>query len=84
MQSLKGIGEPLRAWRVAGLGRAASRFDAARHAGELTAFVGREEEVDLLARRWYMAKEGEGQVLLLAGEPGIGKSRISRVLRELV
>jgi predicted ATPase len=60
-----------------------SRFDAA-HAGALTPLVGREEEVELLLRRWARAKEGEGQVVLLCGEPGIGKSRITQVLRESI
>ena len=48
----------------------------------LTPLVGREEELDLLLRRWSQARDGEGQVVLLSGEPGIGKSRILNALRE--
>ena len=59
-----------------------SRFDASRGDGALTPLVGREEELDLLLRRWSQAKDGEGQVVLLSGEPGIGKSRILSALRE--
>ena len=59
-----------------------SRFDAHRGDSALTPLVGREEELDLLLRRWSQAKDGEGQVALLSGEPGIGKSRILSALRE--
>ena len=59
-----------------------SRFDANRGGSALTPLVGREEEVDLLLRRWSQTKDGEGQVVLLSGEPGIGKSRILSTLRE--
>jgi class 3 adenylate cyclase/predicted ATPase len=79
--TLKGVVEAVRAWRVQGVKHAEGRFEA-RHAGQLTPFVGREEELALLVRRWQQAKEGEGQVVLLCGEPGIGKSRILRALRE--
>jgi MoxR-like ATPase len=58
-----------------------SRFDAL-HAGGLTELVGREEELELLLRRWSKAKTGEGQVVLLSGEPGIGKSRLKAALLE--
>ena len=54
------------------------------HSGSLIPLVGREEEIGLLMRRWEQAKQGEGQVVLLCGEPGIGKSRITRALRERV
>jgi len=57
-------------------------FDANRGASDLTPLVGREEELDLLLRRWSQAKDEEGQVVLLSGEPGIGKSRILNALRE--
>ena len=60
--------------------RAESRFEALHGAG-LTPLVGRENEIGLLLERWEQAKEGEGQVVLLAGEPGIGKSRLVRALR---
>ncbi len=79
-QSLKGIVSPVRAYRVAGVGQAEGRFEAMR-AGQLTPFTGREEEIALLARRWELAREGDGQVVLLCGEPGIGKSRITQALR---
>ena len=59
-----------------------SRFDAHRGGQALTPLVGRDEELDLLLRRWSQAKDGEGQVVLLSGEPGIGKSRILSALRE--
>jgi class 3 adenylate cyclase len=79
---LKGIAEPIHAWRVERALVAESRFDASRGGGTLTPLVGREEELDLLLRRWSQARDGEGQVVLLSGEPGIGKSRILNALRE--
>ena len=74
-QSVKGIAQPTHAYRIAGVSHAASRFEAATLAG-LTPLVGREHEIALLLERWQLAQEGEGQVVLLSGEPGIGKSRI--------
>ena len=79
---LKGIAEPVYVWRVKRALVTASRFDANRGGSTLTPLVGREEELDLLLRRWSQAKDGEGQVVLLSGEPGIGKSRILNALRE--
>ncbi len=79
--SLKGIVEPVRAWRVADIATAEGRF-AAVHGSRLTAFVGREAELALLAEKWEQAKAGEGQLALLSGEPGIGKSRLARAMRE--
>ena len=78
---LKGFAEPLAAFRVAGEGRAEGRFEARQGAG-LTPLVGRVEELALLLRRWRQARDGEGQVVLLSGEPGIGKSRLVREVRE--
>ncbi len=79
---LKGIAEPVHAWRVERALVSESRFDANRGGSALTPLVGREGEVDLLLRRWSQAKDGEGQAVLLSGEPGIGKSRILSALRE--
>lgn len=81
VQPLKGITVPVRAFRVLGPGRAASRFEAL-HVRELAPIVGRDAELALLLERWRRATAGEGQVVLLSGEPGIGKSRIVLALRE--
>ncbi len=83
-RTLKGILEPVRSWRVLGQSGAEGRFEAAHGQAGLTPLVGREEELQLLLRRWELAKKGEGQVVLLSGEPGIGKSRITRALRERI
>ncbi len=80
-QPLAGFVEPQRAWRVVGESGVLSRFEALR-AASLTPLVGREEEVELLRRRWRRAAAGEGQVVLICGEPGIGKSRLTAALRE--
>jgi class 3 adenylate cyclase len=79
--ALKGIAETVRARRITGDAGAESRFEAT-HSGRFTPFVGREHELALLLARWEQAREGEGQVVLLCGEPGIGKSRIAQVLHE--
>ena len=78
-QKLKGIAEPVRAWVALRPSLVESRFDAL-HATGLTELVGREEELELLLRRWSKAKTGEGQVVLLSGEAGIGKSRLTAAL----
>jgi class 3 adenylate cyclase len=78
---LKGMAERVHAWRVEHAVLTESRFDA-RRGNALTPLVGRDEELDLLLRRWSQAKDGEGQVVLLSGEPGIGKSRILGTVRE--
>jgi class 3 adenylate cyclase len=78
---LKGIGTPVRAWAVMRPASVESRFDAL-HASGLSDLVGREEELELLLRRWSRAKSGEGQVVLLSGEAGIGKSRLTAALLE--
>ena len=80
-QDLKGITGSVRAWAVRRASSAEGRFEA-MHATGLTALVGREEELELLLRRWSKAKGGEGQVVLLSGEPGIGKSRLTAALLE--
>jgi len=80
-KDLKGITRPTGAWAVARTRAIESRFEALR-ASDLTDLVGREEEQELLARRWTRAKSGEGQVVLLSGEPGIGKSRLIAGLLE--
>ncbi len=76
---LKGLGAPVMATRVLRGSAAESRFEALR-GGELTALVGRDEELALLQRRWQQAKAGEGRVVVLIGEPGIGKSRLAQAM----
>jgi class 3 adenylate cyclase len=78
---LKGIVGPVRAWAALRPSSVESRFEAF-HASGLTGLVGREEELELLLRRWSKAKSGEGQLVLLSGEPGIGKSRLTAALME--
>ena len=80
-QDLKGIAGPVRAWAALRPSSVESRFEAL-HASGLTELVGREEELELLLRRWSKAKTGEGQVVLLSGEAGIGKSRLTAALME--
>ena len=80
-KDLKGIAGPVRAWAALRPSSVESRFEAL-HATGLTALVGREEELELLLRRWSRAKTGEGQVVLLSGEAGIGKSRLTAALLE--
>src|SRR3984893_1294893 len=80
-QELKGISGPTRAWAALRPASVEGRFEA-MHASGLTDLVGREEELDLLLRRWSKAKSGEGQVILLSGEAGIGKSRLTAALLE--
>lgn len=79
-RELKGFAEPIQAWRVTGESRMEGRFEA-RHGAELTPLIGRDEELRFLLSRWRQARDGEGQVVLLSGEPGIGKSRIVESLR---
>src|SRR5262249_32274099 len=83
IHTVPGGSEPLRVYGVRGEGSVESRFEAATAAGR-TPFVGRDEELGLLLRRWEQAKEGEGQVVLLVGEPGIGKSRLAHTLHERI
>jgi class 3 adenylate cyclase len=82
-QVLKGFADPVPTWMVLRESENLSRFEASQSAA-MTPFVGREQEVALLTDRWRDATEGEGQVVLLSGEAGIGKSRILAMLRERI
>jgi class 3 adenylate cyclase len=82
-KDLKGVEGPVRAWAALRPSSIESRFEA-MHGSGVTELVGREEELELLLRRWSKAKTGEGQVVLLSGEPGIGKSRLTAALLERV
>jgi tetratricopeptide (TPR) repeat protein len=79
--ALKGFAETTLAWQVLGASNVQSRFEA-QHGTALTPLVGREEELELLLRRWAQAANGEGRVVLLSGEAGIGKSRMVAELQE--
>jgi class 3 adenylate cyclase/tetratricopeptide (TPR) repeat protein len=81
-QPLAGFAKPQLAWRVLGESGEVSRFEALR--SETTPLVGRDEEVDLLLRRWEQTKMGEGRVVLISGEPGIGKSRLTAAFHERI
>src|SRR5215813_3858085 len=81
--TLHGVSTPLSLYRVIQESAAQSRFEVAVQRG-LTPLVGREQEVGLLSERWERAKQAEGQVVLLSGEPGIGKSRLVQVMKEYV
>ena len=81
LKDLKGVATSVRVWAALRESRVESRFEALHPSG-LTAIVGREEECELLLRRWRRAKAGEGQVALLSGEPGIGKSRLTAEIQE--
>src|SRR5262249_22823006 len=78
---LQGIARAVPVWQVLRPSIVASRFEALRGSA-LTPLVGRDEEIELLLRRWARAKAGSGQVVLISGEPGIGKSRIAAALQE--
>ena len=79
--AIKGLAEPVWAAQVLSESTVESRFEALRSA-TLSPLVGRDEEVQLLLRRWAQAKDGEGQIVLISGEAGIGKSRIAAALQE--
>jgi class 3 adenylate cyclase/predicted ATPase len=83
MQTLKGISTPIDVYRVLRDSSARSRFEVAITKG-LTPLVGREQEVELLLERWERVKEGMGQVVLMSGEAGIGKSRLVQVMKDRV
>ena len=80
-KDLKGILGPVRAWAALRPAMVESRFEAF-HADHLLELVGREEELEFILRRWTKAKSGKGQVVLLCGEPGIGKSRLTAAMME--
>jgi class 3 adenylate cyclase/tetratricopeptide (TPR) repeat protein len=82
-RDLKGISGPVRAWAALRPGYTESRFEALHTTG-LTRLVGRKEEIELLVRRWSSASTGEGQVVLLSGEAGIGKSRVTVAIVEQI
>jgi DNA-binding SARP family transcriptional activator/tetratricopeptide (TPR) repeat protein len=81
-RALNGFSEPVPAWRVLATSGIDSRFEGLR--ATTTPLIGRDEEVELLLRRWRQTTSGEGRVVLLSGEPGIGKSRLTVALQEQV
>jgi class 3 adenylate cyclase/ABC-type transport system involved in cytochrome c biogenesis ATPase subunit/tetratricopeptide (TPR) repeat protein len=80
---LKGISDPVTAFGVIGENTRESRFEA-RHSSGLTPIVGREREIDLMLERWEMARSGSGQMIVVSGEAGIGKSRITRAVIDAI
>jgi class 3 adenylate cyclase/predicted ATPase len=80
---VKGIAEPVAAWAVEGVSASESRFEAVRMA-DLTDLIGREDEIKFLVERQRRAWKGEGQIVLISGEPGIGKSRLAAALAERI
>src|SRR5207249_6986105 len=82
-QTLRGIADPVAVYQVLGESGVHSRLDIASARG-LTPLVGRESEITLLLERWEQAKAGHGQVVLLTGDAGIGKSRLLQMLKEHV
>ena len=83
LHKVKGIAEPIAAWAVDGVSASESRFEAV-HAAGLTDLIGREDELDFLLKRQRLAWKGEGQIVLISGEPGIGKSRLVAALDERI
>src|SRR3954454_12310523 len=79
---LKGLPEPVPAWQVLSAGTAEGRFEALH--GTITPLVGRDEEMELLRRRWAQAKAGSGNVVLISTEPGVGKSRLAEALADRI
>src|SRR5262249_37405855 len=82
-REIKGLADPVEIWAVEGIAVTESRFEAA-HASVLTGFVGREQEIDLLIERKTKAWQGEGQIVLISGEAGVGKSRLAAVFSDRV
>ncbi|MGA8967774.1 MAG: adenylate/guanylate cyclase domain-containing protein, partial [Pseudolabrys sp.] len=83
LHKVKGIAEPIAAWAVEGVSASESRFEAV-HAAGLTDLIGRKDELDFLLKRQRLAWKGEGQIVLILGEPGIGKSRLAAALEERI
>jgi class 3 adenylate cyclase/predicted ATPase len=83
LHKVKGIAEPIAAWAVDGVSASESRFGAV-HAAGLTDLIGREDELDFLLKHQRLAWKGEGQIVLISGEPGIGKSRLAAALEERI
>ena len=83
LHKVKGIAEPIAAWAVEGVSASESRFEAV-HAAGLTDLIGREDEIDFLLKRQRLAWKGKGQIVLISGEPGIGKSRLAAALEERI
>jgi len=81
-QALKGFAEPQSLWRVLAENRTLGRFETLRSG--TTPLVGRDEEIELLLRRWTQAKAGRGRVVLISGDPGVGKSRLAATLAERI
>src|SRR5262249_323387 len=79
---VKGFAQPVQAYQILRASSVESRFEALR--STKTGLVGRDEEIELLIRRWHQAKPRDGQVVLSSGEPGIGKSRIAQTIAERV
>src|SRR5207245_53287 len=83
VQTLRGVAEPLTVYQILRESGATSRLDVAQPRG-LTPLVGREQEVGILLERWNQVKDGQGHVVLLTGDAGIGKSRLVQVLKDHV
>ncbi len=83
LHKVKGIAEPIAAWAVDGVADSESRFEAIR-AAALTDLIGREDELDFLLKRQRLAWKSEGQIVLISGEPGIGKSRLAAALEKRI